>query len=95
VLVLGDLNDFESSRTLSILKGEDLTNLVDTLAKPDRYSFIFEGNSQILDNTLVSRSLADYAEYDIAHINTELAESRQITDHDPGVTVLTLPPGNR
>ena len=95
VLVLGDLNDFEFSRTLSILKGEDLTNLVDTLAKPDRYSFIFEGNSQILDNTLVSRSLADYAEYDIAHINTELAESRQITDHDPGVTVLTLPPGNR
>jgi len=46
VVVLGDLNDFEFSDTLSILKGGALTDLIETLPENERYTYVFEGNSQ-------------------------------------------------
>ena len=57
VVVLGDINDFEFSDTVSILKGGVLHNLIDTLPPNERYSYVFEGNSQVLDHILVSNGL--------------------------------------
>ncbi len=84
IVVLGDINDFEFSRTLQILTGGMLTNLMATLPKPERYSYVFEGNSQVLDQVLVSRKL-DKAEttYDVVHVNAEFFD--QASDHDPQV----------
>ena len=92
VVVLGDLNDFEFSDTLSVLKdGNVLVDLADTLPTSERYSYVFEGNSQVLDHTLVSNALADFAGplLDIVHANAEFAA--QTSDHDPDVVRLTLP----
>jgi predicted extracellular nuclease len=52
--VLGNINDFEFAQTVELLKGAVLTTLMNTLPKPERYSYVFEGNSQVLDQILVS-----------------------------------------
>ena len=53
----GDLNDFEFSETVSILKAGVLHDLIDTLPQTERYSYVFEGNSQTLDHILVDGRL--------------------------------------
>ena len=85
VIVLGDINDFEFSQTVDILEGGVLSSLMDTLPKPERYSYVFEGNSQVLDQILVSSNLLTSfgVEYDVVHVNSEFAD--QASDHDPQV----------
>ena len=84
VVVLGDLNDFEFSETLQILEGGVLTNLMDTLPKAERYSYVFEGNSQVLDQVLVSPKLDKRTtSYDVVRVNAEFFD--QASDHDPQV----------
>jgi hypothetical protein len=90
VIVLGDINDFEFSETVEVLEGGVLTTLMDTLPKPERYSYVFEGNSQVLDQILVSGNLlgAFGVEYDPVHVNAEFAD--QASDHDPQVARFDL-----
>jgi uncharacterized protein len=84
VIVLGDLNDFEFSETLDILEAGGLNNLMETLPVSERYSYVFEGNSQTLDQILVSDALmAPKPEYDSVHVNAEFHD--QASDHDPQV----------
>ncbi len=91
VVVLGDLNDFEYSPSLTIIKNVGMTDLIETLPANERYSYVFEGNSQALDHILVSQNLMNVAApiYDIVHINSEFAI--QASDHDPEVVRLLLP----
>ena len=90
VIVLGDINDFEFSQTVELLEGDALTTLMDTLPKPERYSYVFEGNSQVLDQILVSGNLLGNfpIDYDPVHVNAEFAD--QASDHDPQVARLDL-----
>ena len=92
VVVLGDLNDFEFSQTADLLVGDGfLTDLPRTLPVPQRYSYVFEGNSQVLDHILVSAALVgELHEYDIVHINSEFAD--QASDHEPQVVRFPLFP---
>jgi len=87
VIVLGDLNDFEFSDALNTLKGtvQILNALIETLPQAERYSYVFEGNSQALDHILVSTNLANSTpfEYDVVHVNSEFTV--QASDHDPQV----------
>jgi predicted extracellular nuclease len=91
-VVLGDLNDFEFSATADTLVGDGyLTDLPRTLPLPERYSYVFEGNSQILDHVLISGQLTkEPYEYDIVHINSEFAD--QTSDHEPQVVRFPLFP---
>lgn len=85
VVVAGDLNDFQFSRTLGILTGGDaLVNPIDALPAGERYTYVFDGNSQVLDHILLG-NLRRY-DYDIVHINAEFAD--QVSDHDPQVVRL-------
>jgi len=107
VVVLGDINDFEFSRTTDILVGGSgraaLLDLPRTLPADKRYTYVFEGNSQVLDHILISQSLAFFDPdrggprprqrafaYDIVHTNAEFAD--QDSDHDPQVVRLTVTP---
>jgi predicted extracellular nuclease len=85
VAVLGDINDFEFSATTDILvSGGVLVDLPRTLPDGERYSYVFEGNSQVLDHILISPALASRKfDYDIVHVNAEYAD--QVSDHDPQV----------
>ncbi len=59
-------------------------NLTNTLPPDERYSYIFEGNSQSLDHVLATRELARGARFDAVHVNAEFAETdERASDHDP------------
>jgi predicted extracellular nuclease len=96
VVVLGDINDFEFSKTVDIMVGSGATAIVDlprTLPEKERYSYVFEGNSQVLDQILISKALAGGHDdeafvYDIVHTNSEFFD--QDSDHDPQVVRLTI-----
>ena len=99
VVVLGDINDFEFSQTVDIMVGASTTALVDlprTLPVNERYSYVYEGNSQVLDQILVSKALtvtppgatSPVFEYDIVHTNSEFHD--QDSDHDPQVVRLAI-----
>jgi predicted extracellular nuclease len=86
VIALGDINDFEFSGTAKILEGDgELWSAIKSLPKSERYTYDYQGNSQVLDQILVSPSIrrgCDF-EYDSVHINSEFHD--QISDHDPQV----------
>ncbi|MGI5399810.1 endonuclease/exonuclease/phosphatase family protein [Streptomyces sp. CA-135486] len=83
VLVLGDINDFEfSATTKALTDGGALYPAVKSLPRRERYSYVYQGNSQVLDQILISPSIDDFA-YDSVHINAEFAD--QNSDHDPQV----------
>ncbi len=90
LIVLGDINDFDFSETVDILEsGGALTSLYETLPPDERYSYVFEGNSQVLDQILVSPTLMHPSpEYDSVHMNAEFAD--QTSDHDPQVARLEV-----
>ena len=90
VIVLGDLNDFDFSAPLRILRTgvdgtqDSLRNLgTELIADPaERYSYVFEGNAQELDHILATPSLlAADARYEAIHLNAEYAS--QLSDHEP------------
>lgn len=88
VIVLGDLNDFEFSETLTILEGYGdlgLHTLIETLPQNERYSYVFEGNSQTLDHIVVSKNLFEHFpfNYDVVHVNSEFFD--QASDHEPQI----------
>lgn len=89
VVVLGDLNDFEFSNPLMTLKGAPMNDLIETLPANERYTYVFEGNSQTLDHILVSDSLLGVSHTDVVHVNSEFWD--QASDHEPQVARLALP----
>ncbi|ASR39789.1 endonuclease [Prauserella marina] len=93
VVVAGDLNDYPFSPTVRTLtEGGALTALISTLPERERYSYVFEGNSQVLDHVLVSKGPLG-VDYDVVHINAEFAD--QASDHDPQVVRFLPASGNR
>ncbi|MFC7998168.1 MULTISPECIES: endonuclease/exonuclease/phosphatase family protein [Streptomyces] len=86
VVALGDINDFEFSTTTRILEDDDaLWSAVKSLPRSERYSYVYQGNSQVLDQILVSPSIrwGGRLSYDSVHVNAEFHD--QISDHDPQV----------
>lgn len=100
IVVLGDMNEFEFISPIKTLLGAEasLSNLTDSLGDNERYSFVFQGNSQQLDHALVSENLVDGAQFDIVHLNSEFAETpERASDHDPLLLILSFdsaPMGN-
>ena len=89
VFVLGDLNDFQFSDTVSILESSGLHALIDDLPLNERYSYVFDGNSQVIDHTLIAGGVLPRPHaYDPVHVNAEFAN--QVSDHDPQVTGVTF-----
>ncbi|WP_281251054.1 DUF6359 domain-containing protein [Planococcus faecalis] len=84
VIVAGDMNDFEFTPALAALKGDILTNKVEDVPVEDRFSYYYQGNSQVLDHLLVTNNLAQRTELDMVHINAMFMEQQgRASDHDP------------
>ena len=107
VIVLGDINDFQFSDTVRILEGTArdvmertveetgdapvLTTLFDLLPVDEQYSYIFDGNSQVLDQILVSGNVLERdPTYDVVHVNADFAI--QASDHEPSVMRVAFQP---
>lgn len=84
VIVAGDMNDFEFTPALAALKGGILTNMVEKVPAGERFSYYYQGNSQVLDHILVTNNLADRTVIDMIHINAlYMEEHGRASDHDP------------
>jgi predicted extracellular nuclease len=89
VVIAGDLNDFDYSAAVGIVTATGMVDLPSTLPVGERYTYDFEGNSQVLDHILVSPGIhARGFVYDVVHVNSEFAN--QASDHDPQVARLNL-----
>lgn len=94
VIVGGDLNDFQWSNPLAQLIGAGGGMTVMNLGianERERYGYVFDGNSQTLDQIVVTNNLINApvnGEYDAVHINSEFFT--QTSDHDPSVARFTL-----
>jgi predicted extracellular nuclease len=68
-----------------------LTSLFELLPPEEQYSYVFDGNSQVLDQILVSDSLLSLEPaYDVVHVNAEFGN--QASDHDPSVMRVAFQP---
>lgn len=90
-MILGDWNGFyfETAQT-QLTDGGVLTNLSTLLDSAERYSYVFEGNSQLIDNMLVTGGLLANAAYDAVHLNAQFIGTPRPTDHDPQLALLRL-----
>jgi predicted extracellular nuclease len=96
IVVLGDLNDFKFSDTLATLKtGGALVDTMLSLPENERYTYVYEGNSEVLDHIMLSPALANFSSpvLDVVHTNSDFAN--QTSDHEPDIVRLSLPmPGD-
>ena len=91
VIVAGDMNDFEFTPALDALKGDILTNKVEDVPLEDRFSYYYQGNSQVLDHLLVTNNLAANTQLDMVHINALFMEQHgRASDHDPLLAQITF-----
>jgi predicted extracellular nuclease len=89
VVALGDLNDFEFSETVRRLERGALVDLWRFVPQDEHYSYVFQGNGQVLDHILVSPALRrGHPDLDAVHINAEFSD--QVSDHDPPITRLDV-----
>lgn len=93
IAVLGDWNGFYFEQAQTQLtdpaQGGVFTNLATLLPEEERYSYMFNGNAQLIDNILVTGGLVIGAQYDAVHLNSEFTGSRP-TDHDAQLALLRL-----
>jgi len=93
VIVLGDMNEYYFGEPMLKLAGKELRNLWEELDLNERYSYIYQGNSQTLDHIFVGGPLKDAedkCEFDAVHVNSEYPEDNRASDHDPVIARLTL-----
>jgi hypothetical protein len=103
VVVLGDLNDYYASGPVEALRtgvNPPMVHTFDALRPLNRYTYIFNGGSQVLDHVLVTPALAEnVAEVRPIRINADFAYPATLndtvhhsSDHDP-VLVRIRPDG--
>ncbi|WP_233192860.1 DUF6359 domain-containing protein [Sporosarcina sp. P29] len=91
IVSLGDFNDFQFADALKIHEGELMTNLVNKVPEDDRYSYVYQGNSQVLDHILVSNNMVEEAEVDMLHVNADYTDmAGRASDHDPVMVQVAL-----
>lgn len=84
VVSLGDFNDYQFADALLIHEGEHMTNMINKVETPDRYTYLYQGNSQVLDHILVTKNLENKTKIDILHINADFTDmAGRASDHDP------------
>jgi predicted extracellular nuclease len=99
LVVMGDLNSFYKSLPLQTLEDNGLINLYDWLEEEERYSYVYQGSSQVLDHILVNPELEAYlVEVNVLHCNADyplpLSDDEGFihkSDHDPVIGVFLVP----
>jgi hypothetical protein len=77
IVVMGDFNDYENSPPMKLLaENGRLTNTLQQIPEPERYSYNFSGASQLIDGIFVSPALAQtIAAVTIRHVNADYPDS--------------------
>ena len=89
IISVGDYNDFWFSKTIQTFKDVGMQNAIEKLEENERYTYVYDGHSQTLDNILVTDTITiDHT--DVLHLNAELSPKVRLSDHDPVVVQLSL-----
>nr|WP_194300047.1 Hint domain-containing protein [Acetobacter musti] len=89
--VLGDFNDVAWSDTQQIYTGSGVLTDMEGHEDPDnRYTYVFEGNAESLDHTLVSSTFYEDSDFETVHVNAEYQDSVRESDHDPSLSFVDL-----
>lgn len=102
--VIGTIKGKPAGKTEVLNPSEDLVNpdlidLVDAIAAPQRYSFVFDGNAQALDHILITETLRKHTTgFGYARINADYPEAyrndgtrfERFSDHDPAIAFFTF-----
>ncbi|MGZ5431712.1 MAG: endonuclease/exonuclease/phosphatase family protein [Thermoanaerobaculia bacterium] len=85
IIVLGDMNEHEFRAPVKTLEDTPLVPLLLRIPSARRYTYNFEGNSQVLDHIFASRDLVDRTrpEIDIIHVNVDFPAREAASDHEP------------
>lgn len=93
ILTAGDFNEFTSVEPLK--QYTRISGLIDAdaaagIPENERYTYLFDMNTQQLDHMFVSPMVARKIKYEHIHINTWVDADSQISDHDPSVALANL-----
>ena len=99
VAVMGDLNSYYGSLPLQTLESAGLFNLFALLEAEERYTYVYQGMSQVLDHILVNENLEGYlVRVDVLHCNADFPlpfsdDEGYIhkSDHDPVIGTFLVP----
>ncbi|KAI0406984.1 DNase I-like protein [Xylaria palmicola] len=93
VLAIGDFNEYAFAAPVrAFAAASGLVDLDEAAGIPgaERYSYLYDANSQELDHAFVSRALGRGARFEHVHVNTWLAYDDMTSDHDPSVAKFNL-----
>ena len=94
VIMAGDCNEFAFAEPLKVFVAESGLIDLDEAAGVDpleRYTYLFDMNSQELDHFFISKQIADQnPKLEHMHVNTWVSYNDQISDHDPSVAQLNV-----
>ena len=89
ILIAGDLNDFPWSKPIRTLAGTQLTNLFDTIDRTQWFTYIHEGNAQVMDQMLLTKAfMRNLHTFMPLNLNSVLPADEQLSDHDPIIAIL-------
>ncbi|WP_073507845.1 endonuclease/exonuclease/phosphatase family protein [Streptobacillus notomytis] len=84
VIVLGDMNDFEFSKTIKSINGDELIDVISELPENERYTYVYQGASQTLDNIMINKKYKNNVNIDVIRVNSEFTlDQGSFSDHDP------------
>ena len=86
VMVLGDLNSFNNEAPIDTLEDGGLYNLINSVRKKSRYTYIYRGVSEVLDYIMVARSLRwRFIQSRIVHFNVDFPYDTWADDPTTGI----------
>ena len=97
--IIGDLNSYYNSLPILTIQDGGFQNVFDSLESEERYTYVYQGNSQVLDHILINESLeALLVSVNVLHSNADFplpfsTDDSIIhkSDHDPVIAVFVLP----
>ncbi|KAK7948518.1 uncharacterized protein PG986_009404 [Apiospora aurea] len=94
VISSGDFNEYPFVNPITDFESRSLMQDLDVVAGIDvleRYSYLYDMNTQELDHMFVSPALAESnPQFEHIHVNTWIAYDDMVSDHDPSVAKMNL-----
>jgi len=93
VIVAGDFNEFAFVEPLEYLMARSRLSDLDVVVRiptTERYTYLFDMNSQQLDHMYVSDNVRGNARFEHVHVNTWVTRDEAASDHDPSVARFDL-----
>lgn len=69
---MGDINDYDFSKTTSLINGDNLYDVMQELPLNQRYSYTYDGMGQVLDNIMLNKEYKGQVNVDVLRINSKI-----------------------